>query len=56
MARFIYRKQEGRGARSYVEVQAEDGEELSREQALLVLLDLIDSRLCDISNAIESHP
>lgn len=56
MAKFIYRKQESRAARSYVEVQAEDGEELSQEQALIVLLDLIDSRLCDIQNEIGSRP
>ena len=56
MMRMIYRVKKIASGETfkYVEVEVSDGEELSVEQSIVVLLDKINSRLGDITQAIES--
>ena len=41
--------------RSFVKIDVEDGEELTFEQAALMILNQIDDRLFDIAQNIEIH-
>lgn len=52
MAHFIYKKR-AHGDTAYVEIVAEDGDALTPEEALIVMLKDLDLSLSDIISAIQ---